>query len=410
MLTNEQKLQFSEILDELGENLDISETQFDAAVKSYNAVGGWLANDDSLLKPYSPTVQPQGSMIIGTTIKPVHKDDDVDIDLVCELSGKNPIWTQKDLKTIVRDQLLKHKTYESLLDKEGRRCWTLKYREGSEQKDKYHMDILPAIIKNGYKLVFEKAFSNGEVSNTESLALSITDNTLLNYGTETVSENWLKSNPFGYAKWFISQATISTTKLFSLNEAVKPVPKYQKNKFPLQRVVQILKRHRDLMYDGDKEKPISVIITTLAGYAYRKEVNVFDALVNVIDNMHLYIETRIDRVTGKSFKFIGNPVNTAENFADRWRESPAKEKNFFDWLEAVKRDITDSSLQKGNHNIMERLSKSFGEDEVRATFSNIGNNRKLMTEQGQTRFDTKLGIVAGAANIIKPHTFYGAEE
>jgi hypothetical protein len=59
---------------------------------------------------------------------------------------------------------------------------------------------------------------------------------------------------------------------------------------------------------------------------------------------------------------------------------------------------------------MERLSKSFGEDEVRATFSNIGNNRKLMTEQGQTRFDTKLGIVAGAANIIKPHTFYGAEE
>ena len=50
MLTSEQKLHFTEILDELGENLDISETQFDAAVKSYNAVGGWLASDDSLLK------------------------------------------------------------------------------------------------------------------------------------------------------------------------------------------------------------------------------------------------------------------------------------------------------------------------------------------------------------------------
>lgn len=247
MLTNEQKLQFTEILDELGENLDISETQFDAAVKSYNAVGGWLASDDSLLKPYSPTVQPQGSMIIGTTIKPVHKNDDVDIDLVCELSGKNPTWTQKDLKTIVHDQLIKHKTYESLLDKEGRRCWTLKYREGSEQKDKYHMDILPAIITTGYKLIFEKAFSNSDQGNTENLALSITDNTLKNYETEKVSENWLKSNPFGYAKWFINQATISTTKLFSLDEAVKLVPKYQKNKFPLQRVVQILKRHRDLM-------------------------------------------------------------------------------------------------------------------------------------------------------------------
>lgn len=126
--------------------------------------------------------------------------------------------------------------------------------------------------------------------------------------------------------------------------------------------------------------------------------------------MHLYIETRIDTLTGKSYKFIGNPVNTAENFADRWRETPAKEKKFYDWLAAVKQDLTDSSLQKGNHNIMERLSKSFGSDEVAAAFSNIGNKRKLMTEQGQTRFDTKLGIVAGAANIIKPHTFYGAEE
>lgn len=410
MLTNEQKIQFTEILDELGENLDISETQFDAAVRSYNAVGGWLASDESLLKPYSPTVQPQGSIIIGTTIKPVHKDDDVDIDLVCQLLGKNPTWTQKDLKIIVRDQLEKHKKYESILDKEGRRCWTLKYREGSPLDDKYHMDILPAIITNGYKIVLEKAFADTDLGNTDSLTLSITDNTLTNYPTETLSENWLKSNPFGYAKWFINRATINTTKLFSLNEAVKPVPKYQKNKFPLQRVVQILKRHRDWMFKGDKEKPISIIITTLAGYAYNKETNVYDALVNIIDNMHLYIEDKVDENTGKTYKFIGNPVNRQENFADRWRETSAKQTKFFNWLLAVKKDILDSSSQKGTQNIMERLSKSFGDDEVKTTFTNIGNRTKLLTEQGKNRFDTKVGITAGAANIIKPHTFYGTED
>jgi len=410
MLINEQKIQFTEILDELGENLDITETQFDDAVRSYNAVGGWLANEDSLLKPYDPTIQPQGSMIIGTTVKPVNKIDDIDIDLVCQLQGKDPIWTQKHLKKIVGDQLAKHKKYESILDEEGRRCWTLKYRESSTLNDQYHMDILPAIITNGYRIVLEKTFSDTGYTDTEKLTLSITDNTLFNYPSETKSENWLRSNPFGYAKWFIDQATISTIKLFSLNEAVKPVPKYQKNKFPLQRVVQILKRHRDMMFKGDKEKPISIIITTLAGYAYKKETNVFDALINVIDNMHLYIQEKTDLATGEKYRFIGNPVHPTENFADRWRETPAKETKFKNWLIAVKKDITDSSVQIGNHNIMERLTKSFGEDDVKTTFMNIGTKTRLLTEQAKSRFDTKAGLVTGAANIIKPHTFYGTED
>jgi hypothetical protein len=102
MLTIQQKTEFSEILDELGETLDITESQFNAAVTSYNAVGNWLCSDDSKLKPYSPSVKPQGSFLIGTTIQPYTDGQDIDIDLVCELTGKNPQWTQKDLKDIVK--------------------------------------------------------------------------------------------------------------------------------------------------------------------------------------------------------------------------------------------------------------------------------------------------------------------
>lgn len=39
MLTQEEKKQFSEILETLGETLDITETQYNAAVSSYSAVG-----------------------------------------------------------------------------------------------------------------------------------------------------------------------------------------------------------------------------------------------------------------------------------------------------------------------------------------------------------------------------------
>ena len=121
MLTTQQKQEFSEILEELGETLDITENQFNAAVTSYNAVGNWLCNDNSRLQPYSPSVKPQGSFLIGTTIQPYTEGQDIDIDLVCELTGKNPNWTQKDLKDIVKKQLEDHKKYESILDEEGRR-------------------------------------------------------------------------------------------------------------------------------------------------------------------------------------------------------------------------------------------------------------------------------------------------
>ena len=71
------------------------------------------------------------------------------------------------------------------------------------------------------------------------------------------------------------------------------VPAYKEKKSPLQRVVQILKRHRDLMFNGDESKPISIIITTLAARAYNKETDVLDALVNVVNSMERYIEHEI---------------------------------------------------------------------------------------------------------------------
>ena len=410
MLTTQQKIQFGEILDELGETLDITENQFNAAVTSYNAVGNWLCNDNSLLKPYSPSVKPQGSFLIGTTIQPYTDGQDIDIDLVCELTGKNPTWTQKHLKEIVKKQLEDHKKYESILDEEGRRCWTLKYRENSVNNDQYHMDILPAVIANGYSIVLTKMFSESRSINFDSLAIRITDKELLNYQSETDPAHWLQSNPFGYAKWFIDRAETSNLKLFSLNESIQPVPKFQKRRLPLQRVVQILKRHRDMMFKDDKEKPISVIITTLAAYAYQGQTNVLDALVGVIDRMHLFVENKLDQDTGEPYRFVGNPVNTSENFADRWRDTPAKEKKFNDWLKKVKLDISNAIQQTGQPNIIKSLSESFGEDAVKKTFSNIGNNTKLMTDGGVNRFDAAVGLTSTGASTIKPHNFYGTEE
>ena len=164
-----------------------------------------------------------------------------------------------------------------------------------------------------------------------------------------------------------------------------------------------------MMFKDDAERPISVIITTLAAYAYRGQTNVLEALIDVIDRMHLYIEQKQDKQTGAYYRFIGNPVNPTENFADRWRDTPAKESKFNDWLKKVKLDIKTATEQTGQHNIIRSLSESFGDTAVQKTFSNIGNRAKLMTEGGLNRFDAAVGLTSTGASTIKPHNFYGPE-
>lgn len=408
MLSTEQMKQFSDILEELGQTLDISESQYNAAVKSYEAVGTWLAKEDSTLAPFTPEILPQGSFMLGTMIRPINDKDDLDIDLVCQLKGKNPNWTQGDLKDKVGDRIKAHVTYKEMLDDEGRRCWTLVYSDAAN----YHMDILPSIVDKGYRMILEKAFSSTELKDIENLGIRITDNESDNYNTETNHLEWMKSNPFGYGRWFFQQATLEFTKAFSLNESIEPVPKYRKDKLPLQRVVQILKRHRDIKFNGDKDKPISIIITTLASKAYNKETDIITALLNVVQNMGSHIEERWSDEHGQMIKWISNPVNDEENFADKWQEYPQREKNFFIWLADVQKDINEILDQsgKGLQFINESMQKPFGKDAVSKTFSNYGENLRKQRESGNLNIAAKSGMIGSTGSAVKNHNFYGKKE
>lgn len=107
---------------------------------------------------------------LETMIKPICENDDLDIDLVCEFTGKNPKWAQYHLKQKVGERLKDNDKYKCMLDDEGRRCWTLKYSQSAN----YHMDILPSLVCNGYGTVLEKAFSATVLDkNYETLAIRI---------------------------------------------------------------------------------------------------------------------------------------------------------------------------------------------------------------------------------------------
>lgn len=427
MINENQKKQFNDLLEILSENLSITKTQHEAAVQSYVAVGKFLSSEYSSLAEFQPYIKPQGSFIIGTTIQSIDEDGDIDLDVVCEFKKKPDNWAQFHLKNAVGDRLKESDRYREMLDEEGRRCWTLKYRENAESANqRYHMDILPALISSGYSIILEKAMSADTYEEFDKLRLSITDKEESGYTTETRPEYWKQSNPYGYAIWFMNIAkTINGIKkrTFSLNEAVKTAPEYQEARLPLQRVVQLLKRHRDIYFKNQtdpevkKQKPISCVITTLAARAYRGEEELIDALWGVVNRMEDEIEFKLDPRLGKEVEWISNPTNFSENFADRWNdEGSVRRENFYRWLDQVKADLRDAQSKTGIHNISESLKNSFGKDAVLKTFSDYGTRSRLLTESGNNYADRKSGILgtvgATLSNVskVKAHNFHGVDK
>ena len=91
-----------------------------------------------------------------------------------------------------------------------------------------------------------------------------------------ISADWHISNSEGYAIWFESRMKLAMALLEKRVFEVKlskvdeiPVRKW---KSFLQRCMQILKRHWDIMFEHNPDgKPISIIIITLVAAAYQGE-------------------------------------------------------------------------------------------------------------------------------------------
>lgn len=404
-MTEDQKNQISVLLNEIGKALDVTKTDYDQITNSYKAVGSYLADYPSPLSVYSPQIRPQGSFLFGTAVRPVSEDADLDIDLVCELTKKPSNWTQHTTKNAVGDRLKESDRYRKMLDKEGKRCWTLIYADG-----KYHMDVLPCIVNEGYTTALERMLASSDLEVSDTTAIRITENTRADYMTETDSDKWQKSNPFGLAKWFYNIAYRPTNlqRTINLKEAIAPVPKYYENKAPLQRVAQLMKRHRDIMFDGNEDdKPISIIITTLAARTYDDATDLFSALHHIAHNMTSYIEGT------PGHRVVRNPVNPSENFADRWKPENKKEEYFYKWVYKLQADVDKlmASAGQGLDKLQALFEELFGEKVSKASFKAYGDQILAQRKAG------KLTAAAGAATLgtaggtkVAAHSFYGKEE
>ncbi|MDO6839496.1 nucleotidyltransferase [Paraglaciecola chathamensis] len=346
------KERFNQLLEQIAKELDISPSKYKLAVSRYESIGSWLDSGDYGDFFGDICIYPQGSFRLGTVVRPVSEqtERDYDIDLVCEFQEETNATQAQKVKYRVGNRLKEHDSYKSMLDKEGRRCWTLLYAE--QDGAGFHLDVLPSI---GF-------------SSHNNLPIAITHK-------EDDGYSWVSSNPKGYAAWF-EERNISAYRVV-VNEQkrmiahsyhdiyakVDDVPD-QLVRTPLQRVIQIMKRHRDMRFNGDqKYAPISMIITTLAAHLYDNETNVTTALTNIVNKLAAHMslldnKLMVDqRLSGRGLIkrladgtwYIGNPTNKDENFADRWNEDGnARAKAFFQWVDWLKQDFISIMFRDEN--------------------------------------------------------------
>jgi Adenylyl/Guanylyl and SMODS C-terminal sensor domain/Second Messenger Oligonucleotide or Dinucleotide Synthetase domain len=314
-------------LQNIVESLDIPPQVAEQAISTYDDVAQWLGQEDSPLRDYSPNIYAQGSFRLGTIIRPLAPEAGFDVDLVCRLDIPKERTTQADLKKSVGDRLRKSEAFRRFLT-ERRRCWTLDYPE------RFHLDVLPAIPDP----------DDGD----DSILITDTDLRL-----------WQFSNPIAYSQWFFDRMLKTLTEARALlaksaGVSIEEIPEWRV-RTPLQRAVQLLKRHRDVQFKHDDERrPVSIIITTLAANAYDGEGDIESALTKLVRGMPEHIENR------KGKWWVSNPAHPDENFADKWNESPDRRTAFLAWLERVSNDIGRTRIAKSAQERRDNIAESFG--------------------------------------------------
>ncbi len=375
------------VLNEILRNLELPEIAYKKAKERYEDLGEELSKPKSKIHKYKPHVYSQGSFRLGTAIKPINEDDAYDLDLACELEEgiTKKDSTQKHVKELVGEELEKYRISRGIKEQleAKHRCWRLEYQDELN----FHIDIVPCIPEEEEKrnLIKEAMLREGiDTLLSESVAnltVAITDDRHKKY--DKISDDWKISNPQGYAKWFESRMKLAPPEflqqraLFLEKANIDELPVFEW-KTPLQQAIQLLKRHRDIMFkDNSDSKPISIIITTLAAKAYNGETEISETVLNILNRMGNFVNANKPKVP--------NPVDPSEDFADKWYDEKYQkyelEKNFYLWLNGAKVNFDLLFATDDPSIISERIEQKF----------KISLDKKILSN--------KLGIITPSLNI-----------
>src|ERR1043165_967273 len=217
-------------LNRICEAIQLTDTQFNTAVRRYRRVGEWLTEKETALDRLSPEIFPQGSMLQRTTIRPMRLGKEVvpfDIDTVCRCDINPFVKTSQSLYGSVLARLMANEDFKQRIEEAQRelgtsgKCVRLAYTA-----DDFYLDVVPTCK---------------DPSDPEGVRLLMCDPSKW-HAPKNPIDTWRRTDPFRFAAWL--QARCETgrplaTKRAMASVAPGPDRKEVDVKAPLRRVIQL---------------------------------------------------------------------------------------------------------------------------------------------------------------------------
>lgn len=378
MLTLQDKsVQLDDLLNRAAASLQLDTTRQKRMESAYNNVREWIEADEDFFKPFQFEIYPHGSVRTGTTVKPFARNE-FDLDVVIHLRSQLVKFSPEKIYQELKRRLSEHEGFKKMLEPKNR-CLRLNYAGD------FHMDILPGV----------------QESEWDNNKLLVPDR---ERGT------WVSTNPRGYADWLMNVA--SKVELSLLEKAFSaealPTDEYRDKK-PLQRAIQLIKRSRDIYFDKNiqyKEYPTSsIVLTTLAGQLYSGQASIFESIEGILQAIRNKTLGSIARIK------VVNPVNGEEDFTDKWEKEPAHYAAFSQFIREFYNQWQE--LKRGEGVLKESyiLKGLFGDDTIISAQESAAEWLEGYRNAGKLKIQRNTGILStltgNQSSPVRFNTFYG---
>ena len=328
-LTN-KRTKLEDLLARMAESIQLDSTRRRKMEETYHAIENVLDSDEHFFGNNEFEIYPQGSVSLGTTVRPIGKNE-FDLDIVVHIQADYQYFTPLQIYNQLKRVLQNSGNHKDLVELKNR-CIRLNYAGD------FHMDILPGIQENDYDVN----------------RLVVPDREL---------GDWTSSNPRGFSEWFLSKnnAVLQTLLEKAYAQAELPPDDFAKKK-PLQRSVQLVKMYRDQYFENNQSKSTSsIILTTIFAEYYQGEDSIYSTIENIINKIKIDISSK--ELTNERIVVL-NPVNSQEDFSEKWDINKEPElylefKRFVNHLDTEWQKLKDENGHYESDTIIKGL---FGEE------------------------------------------------
>lgn len=349
-------------IEDLIKKLDLTPAMYKNAKEKYDSLKDFLKDKDESIIFY-----PQGSFMLGTTVRPYkeQRERNYDLDSICLFNKRRDETSPSEIRTQLQNWLESIEIYNSKLES-YERCITINYADYGSVG--FSIDVVPSALAMDETKT--QMMRKGCLPKYVDTAIEVAE------VKKDKPDRWISSNPQAYVKWFdeINESfanefrTERKRRIFENNKDLynseEEVPEYF-NKSSLQMAIQLLKRARDVYFSKlgkakEELKPISAIISTIVLDTARRNLiphsaDVLEVITIVLNELKIY--SKYQELSEENFKSLyeskvtiskkgskwemWNPVNPNDNLVDGWNAEPERAKLFFEWISNLDKTLLE---------------------------------------------------------------------